>query len=450
MGLFSLMTSAYAVFITISCAGLGTAAVRLAAQAFSDGDEARVRAAIRRPLAFSAVTGSFACFVMILFAEDIALVWVGNGLTAGSLRVLAFSLPAIALSTVLRGYFTATRRVVWNAASDISEQIVRIALVVLLLPIALPNGQEQLCVAIAKSVTFSNIFSTLFLTVTYVIKGRKHIYRISIFKTRDVLDISMPVAVTSLLRSGLASASKLLVPSSLERYGMTKDGALGRYGTIHALVFPILQLPEMILLSFATLLVPEFALLHEQKDPKGVQRALSTVLRATFLFSVGAIGVFSCFPGELTRLLYGDPSAGGFLAALAPLAMLLYLDKVVDSVLMGLHQQVRSMLYNLLESGLTVGLIILVVPKFGIGGYMLVLFAGKALNMALSLSRLIRVTGLSIHFFDWVLRPLMAMLLSVSLVMLFRRFTPWSEPLLGACLVGLYGAQILATRHAFS
>ncbi len=296
MGLFSLLTSAYAVFITLSCAGLGTASVRLAAQAFSEGNDMRVRAAMRRPLAFSAVTGLAGCAAMILFAQKIASGWISNGLTVGSLRVLALSLPAIALSSVLRGYFTATRRVAWNAASDIAEQIVRVALIVLLLPAALELGQERVCVAIAQSATFSNIFSTVFLVFVYWLRGLGRApYGRPVFRTGDVLRISTPVAVTSLLRSGLSSASKLLVPSSLERYGMTKDGALARYGTIHALVFPILQLPEMILLSFATLLVPEFALLREQEDPKGVQRALGTVLRATFLFSVGAIGVFSCF-----------------------------------------------------------------------------------------------------------------------------------------------------------
>lgn len=451
MGLFSLMTSAYAVFITLACSGFGTAAVRLVAKALANGDEACARAAIHKPLAFSAITGTAACMGMILFSEDIAAAWVGNALTAGSFRIMAFSLPVIAISSVLRGYFTAVRRVAWNAVTDIAEQIVRIALVVALLPGALPEGEERICAAIAQSVTFSNVFSTVFMLAAYLIsrKGRA-VQGIAPIKTRDVLHISLPVALTGMLRSGLSSASKLLVPSSLTRYGMTKEDALARYGTIHALVFPILQLPEMILLSCATLLVPEFALLREQKDPRGVQRALGTVLRATFLFSIGAIGVFSCFPGELTRLLYGNPSAGGFLAALAPLALLLYLDKVVDSVLMGLHQQVRSMLYNLLESALTVGLIMLVVPKFGLGGYMLVLFAGKAVNMALSLSRLIKITELSIHFFDWVLRPLIAMLLSVSLVLLLRRFTPWSEPLLAASLAGLYAAQILATKHAFS
>jgi sugar phosphate isomerase/epimerase len=55
--------------------------------------------------------------------------WLGDSRAALPLKILAFSLPFIALSAALRGCFLALRRVVPNIRAQLAEQLVRIGLV---------------------------------------------------------------------------------------------------------------------------------------------------------------------------------------------------------------------------------------------------------------------------------------------------------------------------------
>lgn len=449
MGLFQLIMSVYFLFITLASSGIGMAATRIVAEELAEGRQAGIKAAVKKTLLYSAALGCAACLFLLLLSKQIGAIWLGDVRTITSLRILAAGLPFIAMSSVIKGYFTAVRRVALPSAVDVAEQLTRIAIIAYLITYLLPSGLEYACIAIALGNSFGELLSFSLLCVIHLFDRRRYWKSEAghVIKSSRIFKISLPLALNAYLRAGFQSVSKLLVPTTLKRYGMPQDRALAEFGTVHGMAFPIIQLPEIILVSFASLLVPEFSEFNAKKDTRAISRALGRVLRATFLFSIGIIGVLSCFSKELSVLVYSDASAALYLASLAPFAMLMYLDKVVDCVLTALNQQVNSMYYNLCDSVITTVLILVLIPKFGMLGYLAAMFAGKAVNMWMSLARLIKVTNIPIKCSEWVVCPLIAMLLSISVVLLLRQLTHFLTSewyVLAGSLVGLYVLQLKA------
>ena len=77
----------------------------------------------------------------------------------------------------------------------------------------------------------------------------------------------------------------------------------------------------------------------------------------------------------------------------APLALVLYMDALTDGMLKGLSEQVANVRYNTFTSALDAVLLMLLLPRWGLGGYIFAFTATHLLNFALSLRRLLTVTG---------------------------------------------------------
>ena len=116
-------------------------------------------------------------------------------------------------------------------------------------------------------------------------------------------------------------------------------------------------------------------------------------LRAGLLFAGFTAGLLFALAGPLTEILYQSEQAGRLLRVFAPLALILYMDALTDGMLKGLSEQVANVRYNTLTSALDAALLVLLLPRWGLGGYIFAFTATHLLNFALSLRRLLRVTG---------------------------------------------------------
>ncbi len=148
-----------------------------------------------------------------------------------------------------------------------------------------------------------------------------------------------------------------------------------------------------ILSSGAALLVPEFARLKAGGDRAGTVALAKRSLYVTLSFSCGCFALLSAFAIPVGRVLFGSEDAGRFILYLAPVVPVMFLDHIADAALKGIGEQVAVMWINIADSALTVLLILCLLPRFGIVGYILMIALTEVFNFALSLSRLMRKTG---------------------------------------------------------
>ena len=115
MGLYQLILAVYMVFVSLATAGMNVAATRLAAQSLARGQgiAATLRGLCTAALAF----GTVAMVAQALLAGPAAHSLLHDARAETALRVLAPSLPFMAVSGALRGCFLAARRVTPNVVT---------------------------------------------------------------------------------------------------------------------------------------------------------------------------------------------------------------------------------------------------------------------------------------------------------------------------------------------
>ena len=407
VGLYQLVLSVYVLGITFASSGIGLATTRLVSEEMGKTNLAGAKAALRKCLAYGISFGLAASVLLFLNASHLAAWWLGDVRVTNPLRILSFALPFISMSSVFTGYFIAVRRVSKNSIAQICENIIRISATILMLQAFSHTDLEGSCMIIAGASALSEFCCFLILFGFYWRDQHRSAISplVPASLTKRMFSISLPVAFNSYVRTGLSSATQLMVPSGLRKYGLSESESLSQYGTIHAMVFPILYYPHAILSSFASLLLPELSEDYVNHNMASIDRILDKVFHATFLFAVGACGVFLCFSEYFGMGIYQSSNATNYLRLLSPLVLLIYLDCVVDNILIALNQQVHSMFVNFIESGINIILIYLLLPVYGVVGYLFILFFGKAVNMLLSIAKLIHVTNLRIRFFQWLFCP---------------------------------------------
>ena len=120
-----------------------------------------------------------------------------------------------------------------------------------------------------------------------------------------------------------------------------------------------------------------------------------------------AAGLFS-LAEPLSRLVDSEIDLHFYLMLFAPLVPVMYVDTAVDSMVKGLDQQLYSMGYNILDAGISLILVLFLVPHTGVAGYLFVIFQSEVLNAALSLNRLLKVTGVRFRPWTLLVKPILA------------------------------------------
>ena len=271
---------------------------------------------------------------------------------------------------------------------------------------------------------------------------------------KRILSVTVPVSVSSFLRSGLVAIEHILIPKGLVKSGAKYADAMAAYGVLGGMAMPIIMFPASFLYSFTGLLIPEFAEANGTGDMNTVRNTAEKTVKTVLYFSVGAAAVILGFSYDLGMAVYGSAYAGRCIRVLAPLIPVMYLDTAVDSALKGIGEQVYTMKVNIADAFISVIAVWLLVPLLGLDGYIAVIFISEIFNFALSIRRLSSVTGMRVGLIRTALFPLISSALSVGVsVFAVRRllFIPAGTALsavVGITLsAGLYGGMYFALKR---
>lgn len=143
-----------------------------------------------------------------------------------------------------------------------------------------------------------------------------------------------------------------------------------------------------------------------------MNQVTSLIFKFTSFFSVCVIGIFLTFTEEICFFIYHNLDIADFLVILAPLVILIYLDKVIDAMLRGLDKQVGVMYCNIVDLVSTIILIYTLVPVFGIYGYIAIIAISEILNFTISLIQLYKASHFKFDFISYVFIPLILVLVT--------------------------------------
>ena len=431
MGLYSLLFGVYGLALTLGSAGINLGTTRMVADVMGkfcpdgntlaegcEGDTCRlaIRRVMRKCLIYSLLCSTGTGLLMLVASPWIGNVWLGDGRTVLSLRVLALTLPPIAVCACLGGYFTAVRRVVRTSAVGIGVQFIRIGFCAYLLTLWLPQGVEMTCLALVLGGALSEFCGLILTVLAYLVDRRRHVYLSTrahcdedgeAISTKKLLGITVPVTLAACLRSGLLTLQHILIPRGLKQSGASWEAALTSYGVLHSMALPVVLFPSAFISSFSGLLVPEVAESIARGDRERVARLASRLVTPALIFSFGVAGVMGCFGRELGMAIYGSAEAGDYIRMLAPLIPIMYVDSTVDAFLKGMGEQVYSMNVNIIDAAASVLLVWLLLPRMGLWGYVVAIYVTETLNTTLSLCRMLRMSRMPVRLWKQVFGPLL-------------------------------------------
>ena len=393
IGLYQLVVSVSFLCTTFAVSGIRFTSTRLVSEELGAQSEGGIGAAMASCFAYCLFFGLSAMLILYSCAEPIGFLWIGDARTVRSLRICAFSMPFLSLTSAMGGYFTACGRVWKPTVVHLFEQLVTIAFAALFL-LRSPGGDiEASCAAVMLGSVAGDVIA-FFLMLLFFLGDLASYSSCDCKESRlmgRMLRLALPLAFSAYARSALSTLEHILVPRGLRASGLSADSSLSGYGTIQGMVMPILSFPACILISLSELMIPELTEAQVRGDTAGIRRLVRSILKKSLGYSVAAALFLFLFSDRLGILIYHSADAGHYLRLLAPLVPVMYTDTIVDGCLKGLGQQVWSMGINILDAGLGVLLVLLVLPEHALTGYIAIIWCNECLNLALSAARLYTV-----------------------------------------------------------
>ena len=413
IGLYQLIMSVYGLFATFATAGLTVAVSRLVAEK-AERNLSDATVLLRASVLVGLVISAAATVGLLVSAEYLAVFAVKEPTAAPSLRILALSMPFMAVAACFKGWFIARRQVLRCSSASFFEQCVKFAVMALCLNVLMANISDvsSLCMGIVLGVTVGEGCSFVYLWAAYrFLKGRQKTCdlrpsEMALDSTKHLLGVMTPIGLSVMVTSLLHTAENLLIPSVFERFGGDRAKALSEFGVIRGMVIPLLFFPFAFLQSLVSVMIPEISRLNVASGTAARDRQIGRILSVSFLFGIAAGGLFFFLPEELGETFYPNEGTADALRMLALINPLMYVQTICDGLLKAVDGQKYTLRYSVYNSVLRIAVILTLIPLSGAKGYLLLLMLSNTVEFALCYRRLKKYASFSVGTVGGVLAPI--------------------------------------------
>jgi len=194
-----------------------------------------------------------------------------------------------------------------------------------------------------------------------------------------------------------------------------------QYGNLKGMALPLLTFPFGLLGSLSVLLMPEITQAHIRGEGERLRSLLERMLVLTGFFSALTGALFRVWGRPLALALYDSAEAGFYMEALAPAMPLVYLESMVDGAMKGMGEQKAVFKYSVWDSVLRIFGVILLLPRFGMKGFLFVILLSSLYTCCANTSKLLASAQLGFDFAAWLGAPLAAAAAAGAAGLLLRR-----------------------------
>ncbi len=387
MGIYQLLNPVLALSFSLTAAGYQTAISKLVAERTAI-DRSRSFQPMYAGLSISLPLSLLCNGIIYFFADPIAGKLLGEPRTAMMLRILSFSIPLSAVHSCINGYFYGIKKAGIPAASQLVEQLVRVASVWLVTAYCFSIGREPAIGVAVLGLTVGEFFSML-VSISAIALCRDPVS--SVHNTlpsavyRPLLQMALPLTANRIVLNLLQSVESVSIPAKLRLYGYDNASALSVYGVLTGMAMPLIFFPNALTGSVAVMLLPIISESYALGDIGKVRSAtLRTVKYCGMMGTVCMMG-FVLLGRWMGSFLFDSTLAGHFITTLGFICPFLYLDTTLSSILQGLGMAGHIFVMNVLSLLIRLGFVLLAIPVYGITGYLWGILASQLVQTLLYL-----------------------------------------------------------------
>lgn len=262
-----------------------------------------------------------------------------------ALICMGFVLPFISISSILRGYFFGKERMIPHVISNITEDVVRLMILIVGIPIFLKKGIEY---AVAF-VVLSNVISecTSILVLFFFLPKNFHISKQD-FKPRktpikDIFAISVPSTGSRLIGSVGYFLEPIILTSTLLHVGYSNQFIVTEYGILNGYVMPLLLLPSFFTAALSQALLPIVSKSYSQGKKQYTKAKIKQAIFFSLLIGIPATLIFFLCPEIPLKLIYNTSEGIAYIKVLAPICLLHYIQAPLTSSLQAMGKAKEAM-----------------------------------------------------------------------------------------------------------
>lgn len=425
LGYYSAGYQIYALLLTLSSIGIPSVISKLVSERIAIGDTKGAQRIFKIAFRFFTTLGLVLSIGLYFGSNFIANNILNVPDVAYVMKVLSPAIVFVAMSAVLRGYFSGQQNMKPTSVSQTLEQFLNCVLSITFVYACI--GKDAYIMAAA-----GNLSTTCAIVITFVYLLRY--YKHNKLRTRGsiespeknksnkellktILGISIPITISSLISviSGVidtATVSNCMQiafsdgnsKDALEQIAMSATGILSKVDTL-------VSFPLAINVAFSTALVPAISEALAKKDKKTASRRLSFSFFASLIIILPCSVGFIVLADPILRMLYPTASEGAGVFMIASVSMIL---TALASTLTGGLYGVNQSKIPAIAAGLgafikfILNMILISNPNIGVYGASISSFVYALIVFSICYKVMNRCVNMHIKFKTHVMKPLMS------------------------------------------
>lgn len=338
ISLYMLIMPTFSLFISLCQLGLPIAISKLISENKIRGKKILLMSTI-----LSISLNIIIMILVILLSKFISNNLLHDTRTYYPLMCISLVLPFISISSIIRAYFFGKQKMLPHVISNVIEDIIRLILIIICIPIFLKKG---IIVTICFLV-LSNIVSELSsIIILYFCLPKK----ISIEKSdidfkllKEIKNISLPTLLTRFIGNIGYFLEPIIITNTLLYIGYDSNYIVLEYGIINGYVLPILTLPSFFTNAISSSLLPIISQSYSNQNYIETKKKIKEGILISLLIGIPSMIIIFLFPKYFLNFLYKTTLGINYIKFLAPIFIFSYIQGPLTSIMQGINLSKQAM-----------------------------------------------------------------------------------------------------------
>ncbi len=356
IGLYMLIFPTFMLLITLAQLGFPIAISKIVAE-----DKRNNKQIVFSTITISIIINLFLILFMLFASNYIATYLLHDERSYYALICTGLVLPFISISSILRGYFFGKQKMFPHIISNITEDLVRLVIITIGIPIFLTKGIEFAVAFIVLSNIFSELTSILILF--FFIPKKFKITKVDLIpqkeNIKDVLNVSLPTTGSRLIGNLGNFLEPIIVTTFLLKNNYTSNFITTQYGIINGYVLPLILLPSFFTAAISQALIPIVSNSYSNNRIIYTRKKIKQACLISLLIGIPSTIIFEVFPEKLLEFIYNTTEGINYIKFLAPICLLHYIQSPIVSSLQAMGKAKDTMKNTLI--GMIIKLISLII-----------------------------------------------------------------------------------------
>ncbi len=355
IGLYMMIMPTFNLFITLAQAGFPVSVSKIVSEDKKDNKK------IVSSSIFMSVIITFILMIVLIFISPIIARSLHNESLRFPITCIGFTLPFISISGIVRGYFFGKEKMLPHVISNTFEQIVRIILNIICLPLLSSFNTEVIITFLILTNIVSETMSILILYffLPKKIKITKEMIKPDIPIMKDVLNISIPTTGSRIIGTIGYFFEPIILTSFLLLNGYSSNYITYEYGIITGYVMPLLMLPSFFSMAISQATIPVISNGYANNKINYIKTKIKQSLSLSFIIGLIFTIIIMLFPNFFMKLIYNTNEGVNYIRIIAPFFLFYYIQVPLVAVLQSLNKAKEAMMSTLIGIFIKLGLIII-------------------------------------------------------------------------------------------